>query len=138
MFTCDKLRVQNVLKNALEKLSEGLKLQNFLGGACPQTPPSFRALCARKASLHLLTFSPPAQKHLPTPLFCAGICCSILRESMVIPKKCFCEWVFYFFPLIWIIQTLCFRLAQSGGCTHTPHNWVFPGTGSHLENVGCT
>ena len=68
MFTCDKLKVQNVLENALEKLSSGLKLQNFPGGACPQTPPSFRALCARKASLHLLTFSPPAQKHLPTPL----------------------------------------------------------------------
>ena len=40
MFTCDKLRVQNVLKNALEKLS-GLKLQNFPGGACPQTPLAF-------------------------------------------------------------------------------------------------
>ena len=34
----------------------------------PPDPPSFRALCARKTSLHLLTFSPPAQKHLPTPL----------------------------------------------------------------------
>ena len=34
----------------------------------PPDPPSFRTLRARKASLHLLTFSPPAQKHLPTPL----------------------------------------------------------------------
>ena len=41
MFTCDKLRVQNVLENALEKLSDGLKLQNFPGGACPQTPLAF-------------------------------------------------------------------------------------------------
>ena len=67
VFTCDKLRVQNVLENALEKLSEGLKLQNF-PGSMPPDPPSFRALHARKASLHLLTFSPPAQKRLPTPL----------------------------------------------------------------------
>ena len=41
MFTCGKLRVQNILENALEKLSEGLKLQNFPGGACPQTPLAF-------------------------------------------------------------------------------------------------
>ena len=34
----------------------------------PPDSPSFRVLRARKASLHLLTFSPPAQKHLPTPL----------------------------------------------------------------------
>ena len=62
MFTCDKLRVQNVLENALEKLSEGLKLQNFPGGAC--MPPDAPSFCAR-------TFSPPAQKHLPTPLIVA-------------------------------------------------------------------
>ena len=51
-----------VLENALEKLSEGLKLRKFPGGACPQT---------LLASLHLLTFSPAAQKHLPTPLYIA-------------------------------------------------------------------
>ena len=53
-------------------------------------------------------------------------------------EKCFCEWAFYFFPLIWRSQTLCIRLAPSGGCTHTPHNLAFPGTEGHLENVGCT
>ena len=34
----------------------------------PPDTSSFRALRVRKASLHLLTFNPPAQKYLPTPL----------------------------------------------------------------------
>ena len=55
VFTYDKLRVQNVLENALEKLS-GLKLQNFPGGACPQTPLAF----ARSSSPAY--FQPPCSK----------------------------------------------------------------------------
>ena len=41
------------------------KTPKFSWGSMPSGPPSFRT---RKASLHLLTFSPTAQKHLPTPL----------------------------------------------------------------------
>ena len=63
VFTCDKLRVQNVLENALEKLSEGLKLQNFPGGACPQTPLAF-ARYARVKRVFTCLLSAPLLKNI--------------------------------------------------------------------------